>query len=182
MTTTRLMTAQELLELPQDHQRHELISGELTTMAPAGGEHGIRTIKISLRLGEFIEKHDLGVFFAAETGFVLKRNPDTVRAADFAFVQKKRVPKTGARQKFWPVAPDLVVEVLSPSDTAGEVLEKIEDWLDAGTRLVWVVDPERKKVKVYAPGRAAQSFTMKDQLSGEEVLPGLLLPVAEIFR
>jgi Uma2 family endonuclease len=182
MTTTSHMTAEQLLELPADDMRHELIRGELTTMAPTGGEHGLRSAGITLLLGQFIRKNDLGAFFAAETGFILSRNPDTVRAPDFAFVRKIRLLKSRISKKFYPAPPDLVVEVLSPSDSAGEVLEKIDDWLVAGTRLVWLVDPHRKIVKVYAPRRPAQTFRLKDILSGEDVLPGLSLPVAEIFR
>ena len=102
-----LMTAEDLLELPADNMRHELVNGELTTMPPTGSEHGICTGRVTLRLGEFVDKHDLGVFFGAETGFIIARQPDTVRAPDFAFIAKNRIPPQGLTAKFFPGAPDL---------------------------------------------------------------------------
>src|SRR5437764_14513452 len=128
-TITTPMTAEELYDLPTDHLRHELVRGELTTMPPTSGEHGASTFNIALLLGAFIKAHDLGVGAGAETGFLIGRNPDTVRAPDCAFVSKARIPSGGVPKKYWPMAPDLAVEVLSPSDSAGEVLEKIADWL-----------------------------------------------------
>ncbi len=177
-----LMTAEDLLELPADNMRHELVNGELTTMPPTGSEHGICTGRVTLRLGEFVDKHDLGVFFGAETGFIIARQPDTVRAPDFAFIAKNRIPPQGLTAKFFPGAPDLAVEVLSPSDTHSEVMEKIDEWLTAGTRLVWVIDPIKHIVAVYAPNRQPQILKASAQLDGEEVLPGFKLAVAEIFR
>lgn len=180
-TATATMTAEELLQLPQDNMRHELIEGELTTMPPTNSEHGVRTFRVTLRLGVFIEKHALGEAFGAETGFIIARNPDTVRAPDFAFVCKARIPTGGIPNKFFPGAPDLAVEILSPSDSGGDVLEKIEEWLEAGTRLVWVVNPEKKTVTIHAPKRAVTKLRVGDTLDGEDVLPGLRLAVAEIF-
>jgi Uma2 family endonuclease len=181
-TAVSSMTAQELFELPPDHLRHELVRGELVTMPPTGDIHGARTGRITLRLGEFIDKHNLGLFFGAETGFLLARNPDTVRAPDFAFLSQARLAQQNLTGKFYPGAPDLAVEVLSPSDTASEVLEKIDAWLAAGTRMVWVVDPEKQTLTVYAPERQPRTLRLADTLQGEDVLPGFQLPLAEIFR
>ena len=181
-TVAAIMSAEELFELPPDNLRHELVRGEHITMPPTGDLHGARTGRITLRVGDFVDKNDLGMFFGAETGFILARRPDTVRAPDFAYLSKARLAKQGLTGKFYPGAPDLAVEVLSPSDTASEVLEKIDEWLGAGTRLVWVVDPEKKTVTVYAPKRQPQTLRINDQLPGEDVLPGFQLSVAEIFR
>jgi len=181
-TAIASMTAEDLLNLPPDHMRHELVAGELITMPPTNFEHGTQTGRIGLRIGAFVEKHDLGAFCGAETGFVIARKPDTVRAPDCAFVRKERLPAQGATRKFFPGAPDLAVDVLSPSDSASEVMEKIDEWLTAGTRLVWVVDPAKKTVGVYAPNRQPRILKTADQLDGEQVLPGFSLAVAEIFR
>jgi Uma2 family endonuclease len=178
----KVWTAEELLELPADHMRHELVRGELTTMAPTSGEHGVRTGRITLRIGEYADKQNLGIFFGAETGFIVARNPDTVLAPDCAFVRKDRIPAGGVPRGYWPGAPDLAVEVLSPSDSASEVIAKIDEWLEAGTRLVWVVDPKKKTVTVCAPKRQPVILKEKDVVDGEEVLPGFRLEVGEIFR
>ena len=145
-TSTAIMTADDLFNLPHDNQRHELVRGELITMPLTSDEHGVRTFRMTMRLGEFIEKRELGACFGAESGFLIARKPDTVRAPDFAFVTRERMAKQGLTGKFYPAAPDLAVEILSPSDSASEVLEKIDEWLVAGTRLVWVVDPAKKRL------------------------------------
>jgi len=177
-----LLTAEDLLKLPPDNLRHELVRGELTTMPPTSGEHGTSTFNISGILRDYLKANPIGVGAGAETGFIISRHPDTVRAPDCAFIHKDRIPPGGIPKKFWPLAPDLAVEVLSPSDTASEVMEKIDEWLTAGTRLVWVVDPAKKTVGVYAPDRRQRILKSTDQLEGETVLPGFSLSVAEIFR
>jgi Uma2 family endonuclease len=178
----KVWTAEELLELPADNMRHELVRGELTTRAPTSGEHGIRTFNIATILGAYIRSKDLGAGFGAETGFIVARNPDTVLAPDCAFVRKERIPAQGVPKGFWPGAPDLAVEVLSPSDSASDVLGKIDAWLEAGTRLVWVVDPKKKTVTVFAPKRQPMILKEKDVVEGEDLLPGFRLEVEEIFR
>lgn len=181
MTIATTMTAEELLVMPADHLRHELIRGELTTMAPANSEHGAMIIDLTVPLGQYVKKHKLGVVFGAETGFIISRNPDTVRAPDIAFVDKGRIPATGIPAKFWPGAPDLAVEVLSPSDTVFEVEEKVQDWLSAGTRLVWVISPRRKSVTVYRPDQSPQVLLSDETLDGQDVIAGFELPLREIF-
>lgn len=181
MTILTRMTAEDLFSLPSENLRHELIRGELTTMAPTSGQHGESAFNIAGILRTFIKAHDLGIGAGAETGFLLSRNPDTVRAPDCAFIRKERVPAEGAPKKFWPLAPDLAVEVLSPSDSASEVLEKIDEWLAAGARLVWVIDPEKKTVTVHAPSRQPKKLRLRDQLDGGDVLPGFSITIADIF-
>jgi Uma2 family endonuclease len=113
-TTTHTMTADELLSLPKDGMRYELVRGELKQMAPAGFEHGIVIARLTWRLGQHVETHNLGVVCGAETGFKITDNPDTVRAPDIAFVSSERLAEIGITKKFWAGAPDLAVEVLSP--------------------------------------------------------------------
>jgi Uma2 family endonuclease len=126
-----------------------------------------------------VERERLGEVFTAETGFVLRRDPDTVRAPDVAFVRAERVPQ--ARVPGFPaMAPDLVAEVVSPYDRAVEVSGKALAWLDAGVRLVWVVDPENRTVTVHRPG-GTTVLRGRDQLSGEDVLPGFALPLEELW-
>ena len=118
---------------------------------------------------------------AAETGFKLQSNPDTVRAPDLAFIRADRVPARPP-DGFAEFAPDLVVEVLSPDDRPAEVRAKLADWLTAGVRLVWVVDPNRESVRVHRPGGSEAALDIDGSLDGEDVLPGFMLPLKTIFR
>jgi len=175
------MTAEELFELPDDGMRHELVEGELRTMTPAGESHGWVALKIGARILDHVEREALGRAYAAETGFLLQRGPDTVRAPDVAFVAADRLtsqPLPG----FAELAPDLVVEVVSPSDRASEVSAKAAMWLDAGARLVWVVDPQARLAAVHHPGGLGIVLREDGALDGEDVLPGFRLPLADLFR
>jgi Uma2 family endonuclease len=174
------MTAEELFELPDDGMRHELVEGELRTMSPAGFDHGRLALRIGARILDHVEQHGLGEVLAAETGFVLRRAPDTVRAPDVAFVAADRVA-AGAGRAFAELAPDLVVEVVSPSDRASEVAAKAAMWLDAGVRLVWVVDPQARLAAVHHPGGLVTVLREDGALDGEDVLPGFRLPLAPLF-
>jgi Uma2 family endonuclease len=180
-SVTQLMTADELWRLPQDGQRHELVRGELRTMPPAGFDHGVRIVKLTVPLAQHVEGLGLGLVAGAETGFVLARNPDTVRAPDIAFVRQDRVPGTGNPRGFWDGAPDLAVEVISPSDTYSEVEEKVDDWLAAGARMVWVVNPRRCTVTVYRSRTAIAILAENDVLDGQDVVPGFTCRVGAIF-
>lgn len=179
--TERLYTADELLEISaRDDNRYELLHGRLRIMAPAGDEHGFLAASLNARIFLFAEEHKLGYVFAAETGFYLSRNPDLVRAPDLAFVRSERIVGK-LSGKYFPGAPDLAVEVVSPNDIASEVQAKIQDWLTHGTRLVWVVDPQTRTVTVYRPDGTANVLKAKDALNGEEVLPGFAFPLAKLF-
>ena len=166
-----LMTADELLREPVPNKRTELVRGVLVVREPAGSTHGIVAMNLGIELGTFVKRVGSGAVFAAETGFKLTTNPDTVRAPDVAFVARERVPPRDARG-FPALAPDLVVEVLSPDDRPGEVLAKVADWLTAGTRLVWVVDPERRVARVYRADGSEALVNEGGALEGEAVLPG----------
>jgi Uma2 family endonuclease len=182
MTTTQTrMTADELLRMPDDGMRHELIRGELTMMAPAGNEHGEIAHNVSLLLGNHVKAERLGKVLICDPGFIIERDPDTVRAPDVAFISKERVPASGLPKGFAPFAPDIAVEVLSPSDAQVEVEEKIDQWLRAGVTLVWVVNPRIRTVTVHRTGRDPRILRENDTLGGEEVCPGFSVRVAEIF-
>jgi Uma2 family endonuclease len=151
-------------------------------MSPSGWRHGEVADNVAFVLGSFIRAHGLGRGFGAETGFLLKRNPDTVRAPDFAFIAKEHLPKTKPKEAFWPGAPDLAVEVLSPGDTTGEVDEKIEEWLTAGCAAVWVVDPKLQTMTIYQSMTNVVVKTAGETLQGDPVVPGFSCAVDEFFR
>ena len=181
MSTTTAVTADQLLRMPDDGFRYELIVGELRKMVPAGWKHGSVGGSLSSRLGAHVVKHDLGRVFLAETGFQLARDPDTVRAPDIAFIHKDHLPAEDPKEAFWPGAPDLAVEVVSPGDTMGEVDDKVMMWLDAGAAMVWVVNPKWQSVIVYRSATDITTLTVNDELDGQEVVPGFRCPVKDIF-
>ena len=176
-----LFTAEELLCLPADGRRLELVKGRVYEM-PLADE---RQTGVAVRMGAALDAHvkgnELGAVFSAGTGFVLGRDPDTVRAADAAFVTRERIPEIGVHQGCFPMAPDLAVEVVSPQDRPLDVREKIEDWLEGGTRLVWVVQRVQRIVTVYRPLGDPTEFSEGATLDGEEVIPGFTCAVQELF-
>jgi Uma2 family endonuclease len=174
-------SAEDLLRLPDDGTRRELVLGELRTMALAGANHGYLAMQIAASLHRYVNEHGLGRVFAAETGFILARDPDTVRAPDVAFISRERLEQTGIPSGYWPGAPDLAVEVISPSDTYAEVEDKVCDWLEAGTRLVIVVNPRKQAVTVYRSAQQVRLLTGNEVLDGADVIPGWALPVSDIF-
>ena len=171
MTASDLLTAEELLHLSLPDKRVELVRGVLVVREPAGGRHGRIAVNITVELGTYIRSHQLGAVYAAETGFTLARHPDTVRAPDVAFVRRERLPSPEPIG-FPDLAPDLVVEVLSPGERPGELLAKIADWLSAGTRLVWAIDPERRLARVYRQDGTERVVAAAETLDGEDVVPG----------
>lgn len=175
-------TAQELFELPDDGKRYELVRGELREMAPAGARHR----RAAMRLGSLLDQHTaaemLGIVLAAETGFRISRNPDTVRAPDVSFVSREHVPPGGLLEGYWDLAPDLAVQVVSPSDTAAGIQSKVQMWLETGVLLVWVVYPDTRSVVAYESLKEISTFTIEDGLSGGSVMPGFECKVSEIFE
>jgi len=180
MAAATPMTADELLHLNLPNKRTELVKGMLVVREPAGYRHGEVAMNLATAIHTFVRAHRLGSVLAAETGFKLFSNPDTVRAPDVAFIRADRVP-TPAPRGFPAMAPDLAVEVLSPDDQPGEVLKKVADWVNAGVLLVWVVDPVRRVARVYRPNGNHSQLTERDPLDGEDVLPGLSIPLADVL-
>jgi Uma2 family endonuclease len=178
---TKRMTAEELWQLPANGMRRELVAGELREMTPAGSEHGFIQLRLAARLTAYVETHQLGATFSSDTGFVLTRDPDTVRSPDLAFVGRKRIDEMGIPPGYWPGAPDLAVEVVSPSDRYSDVEEKVQEWLAAGARLVWVVNPAGRCVTVHRSREASLLIDEQNTLDGAEVVPGFTCPVADIF-
>jgi Uma2 family endonuclease len=180
-TETKATTAEELLRMPDDGMRRELIHGEVKTVAPAGHQHGRIAQRIAALLWQYATAHKLGEVYAAETGFKLASNPDHVRAPDCAFIQRERVVAVGEVAGFWPGAPDLAVEVVSPSDSFADVEEKVFDWLGAGTQAVIVVNPKKRSVTVYRSVSDVRVLGEEELLSVEDVVPGWSLPVRDLF-
>jgi Uma2 family endonuclease len=174
------MTADELLRTHVPDKRTELVRGLLIVREPAGSKHGLVTMNLGAELAVYAKQTGAGSVYAAETGFKLASNPDTVRAPDIAFVTRERLPPPSTTG-YPALAPDLAVEVLSPGDRPGEVLAKVGDWLSAGTRLVWVVDPERRLARVYRHDGSETFVTAEGALDGEEVLPGFTCSLVSIL-
>ena len=177
----KLMTAEELLALPDDGMRHELIDGELRTMPPPDTRHGWSGGWVWGRLFRFVDDNGLGHVFLAETGFLIRRDPDRVRAPDFAYVRWERLPPDGPPRGYSPIPPDLVLEVVSPNDTADEIREKVEDWLEFGCRAVWVLY-EGPRLHVHRPDGSAQRLGPEDEVDGGDVLPGFRMKLADLVR
>jgi Uma2 family endonuclease len=180
-TGTR-MSAGDLLRLPDDGKRYELVKGELREMVPAGARHGSTAARLTVLLGQHVRAGQLGSVLAVETGFRISRDPDTIRAPDVAFVARERIPPGGPPEDYWELAPDLVVEVVSSNDTATEIQSKVQMWLESGTLLAWVVYPDIRSVVAYKSLKDISTLTAEDVLSGGDVVPGFECKVAEIFE
>lgn len=175
----KLITAEQYFWDHPSPPRSELIRGEIFTMTPPGGFHGSITQDISYAIDHHVRRHQLGRVYAAKTGFMLERDPDTVRAPDVAFIATDRLERAKTA-KFVPIPPDLAVEVNSPSDRASEVQAKVQWWLRCGTREVWVVDQDTKTFSVYRPGGEARVYSA-DEMLATAVLPGLDLTLSTIW-
>ncbi len=181
-TSTALMTAEDLLRLPRGQFRYELINGELKTMSPTGHTHGRITVRLTAPLAQFVWENELGEVYGAETGFKLTSNPDTVLAPDIAFISKQRVKDLGETKGYWPGAPDLAVEVLSPGESSAEVKAKVSQWLGFGAKQVWVVSPKLCTVTIYRSLSDTSTFTEQDYLEGTDLLLGFRIALAELFK
>ena len=175
-TPTQRVTAKQFLRMGGECR--ELVEGEIILLTPAGWEHGEVANEIAYHLNVFVRQRQLGRVVAAETGFILARDPDTVRAPDVAFVCSERWMQTSG---FFPGAPDLAVEVVSPHDRFSDVSQKVQDWLAHGTRQVWVVDPSRRVIQVYQHDRTVTDFGEGEIIDGGDLLPGLRLAVRDCF-
>ncbi|MCO6458234.1 MAG: Uma2 family endonuclease [Pirellulaceae bacterium] len=178
--TGLVTTAEQLAALPDDGQRYELVDGVLHMMSPAGGQHGRIAATLLYLITRHVREKSLGVTFAAETGFLLRRDPDTVRAPDVAFVSRERMADWSDHPGYLPLAPDLVAEVVSPSDSSSQVEGKARDWLDAGVRLVLIVDPQSATIRVYRSRDPIQVFS-QGLIDLQDVLAEFQLDVDEVF-
>ena len=175
------VTADELLHMPDDGFRYELVQGELRQMNPAGNVHGRVTMSVAWRLAQYVDENRLGTVYAAETGFRLSTDPDTVRAPNVAFVSQARVEAVGEVVGFWPEAPDLAIEVDSPGDSYTDVEEKVFAWLDTSTKMVVVINPRQRSATVYKSPSDITVLAEADVLAGGDVVPSFELAVREIF-
>lgn len=177
-----LVTAEDLLKMPEvPGKQFELVDGELVEVSPAGVEHNLIAALIYRLLYAFAEEYRLGIAFTDNLGYILRRDPDLLRAPDVSFVARERLPEGQLPKGFWDLAPDLAVEVVSPGDTAIELRAKVRDYLECGTRIVWVVWPDNHSVTVYDTGGGYRDLAPEDELDGGSVLPGFRVRVADLF-
>lgn len=175
-----LVTAEELLRMPDDGRCYELLDGVLVEMSPPGERHGAVTGNVYHILRTYVDAHGLGRVLT-EIGIFLRHNPDRVRAPDVCFIAGDRIPAGVAPPGFRERVPDLIVEVISPFDRPGEVEQKVAEWLRAGARLVWAVDPEKRTLRVHRGGEGVRTLTEEDMIGGEPVLPGFNVSVRDFF-
>lgn len=182
MVTTKLMTGEDLLALPDDGYQYELIEGELIRVAAAGMNASRIAVAVGGELRSFVRPRGLGVVTGADGGFYLARDPDTVIVPDVAFTRADRLLPEEWPDGFSPVLPDLVVEIVSPTDRPRQVQTKVDRYLAAGVPLAWVVRPRPQTVTVHPLGADPVVLTVEDELDGGDVLPGFRIAVAELFR
>lgn len=181
MAVTQLMTAEQFQEMPDDPgKRYELVNGEVVEVPFASHNHGRIAMALAYLLETFVRDHDLGEVLGDGNGFIITRGPDSVRGPDISFITKERMPEE-AFESVIPFAPDLAVEIVSPSDRANEVSEKVEQYLSSGVRLVWVLWPPTRSVNVFGDGSVNGVFHEDDELDGGDVLPGFRIRVGELF-
>ncbi len=173
----------DLYRLSDDENRYELVQGDLLMMSPASPVQGRFASRLDRALGQYADEHNLGEVYVAEPGFILKPEPDAViRVPDIAFVRTERIPPPEEQTGFWNIAPDLAVEVISPSETAAEIQAKVHDYLEAGTALIWLVYPQTQTVVEYRSLREIVQYGRDDTLEGGTVLPGFRYPLTRLFR
>ena len=178
-----LVTAEELWELPEvPGKRFELVDGEVVEVSPAGAEHTGIMFMLAKTLDRFVSQHDLGVVMPDGLGFVLRRDPDVVRAPDVSFVTSASVPEEGLPKGYWEGPPTLAAEVVSPNDRASDIHDRVQDYLEAGTRRVWVLWPRRRLVSVYRPDADTRELGPDATLDGGDILPGFSVRVGDLFE
>jgi Uma2 family endonuclease len=177
----KLLTAEEFAELPppEDGSLQELVCGEIVTMSPPKARHGACCSQIVFQLVSYLKPKNLGTVTCNDTGVLIRQDPDTVRGPDVAFWRRERLPELP--ESYVAVPPDLVAEVVSPSDIFSSVQRKIREYLDRGVQLVWVVDPENREMAVYRPGQQPRVLSESETVTGEDVLPGFSCLVADLL-
>ena len=181
-TRSAVYTAEEVERMGDARGNFELVRGELVAVSPAGGAHGILALELAVALRSHVRDRRLGRVYADGTGFVLARNPETMRGPDVAFVSRERDPALGKHDGFIPCAPDLAVEIVSPDNTLNELFDKAAEYLAAGTTVVWVVDPRERSRAVHVITRGGrETLGATDVVRGGELLPGFELNLSELF-
>jgi Uma2 family endonuclease len=174
------LTLEQYLSLPHDDRwRDELVRGLLVREPRPGGEHGWVQARLTGGLLRHVEEHGAGLVLT-DSGYVLADVPPTVRGPDISYISAARAPARPPRELL-RIAPDIAVEILSPSNRPAEIRAKVEDYLGAGVRLVWVIDPLTRGATEYRPGRKARALAVKEELDGGDVLPGFRLRLSELF-
>jgi Uma2 family endonuclease len=174
-----LLSAEEAFWL-NPAERWELVEGRIVEVSPVKRRHGRILVRLARRLEEHVEAHGLGEVYGGDVGFILRRNPDTVRAPDLAFIRRARLPAV-EEETFSTVIPDLAIEILSPSDRWAEVEQKIVEYIQAGVTSVWVLDPSGNEVRIFHPGEAARVLGVAERISEPELLPGLELDISSLL-
>jgi len=182
MATTRLMTIEDLELLPDDGQHYELIDGELITMPPTGEEHNDSSLSLLRQFLAYVDATGIGQLYIATQGFVLQRDPDTLLEPDIAIVVSERLRPVEERTGYVPGWPDFVVEIVSPSGRRGRIERKIRTYLDAGVRLLWLVDPPSRSVTIFRIDGSVEVLGQDDTIDGEDIIPGFQASIREIFQ
>ena len=180
-TSTALMTAEELMELPRGYYRAELINGELKTMPLPKLPHGRVATHLGVSLAQFVVKNELGEVYIGDVGFQLTWNPDTVVGPDISFVSKERLGRAGDVKGYWQGPPDLAVEVFSPGYRPGKVSKRISRLFSFGTKQVWIVDLKHSTVVVYRSESDITTFSGSDYLEAQDLFPGFRISLDKIF-
>lgn len=182
MAATKLYTVEDLLEMEDDGCRHELIRGELITMPPAARPHGKFLTELARHIGNFLAEQAIAEAYTGDTGYILSRDPDVLLAPDLSVIRLENLLENPPEAGFEDLVPDLVAEVLSPSERIGQVNYKVWEYLNAGVQLVWLIDPAQKNVTIHTPNQQMRVIGSDDILDGGEVLPEFRLPLAELFK
>ncbi len=174
-----LLSGEDLFEMG-DIGRAELLEGKLRLMAPTGYEHGRNELTVGKIIDAFVEKQGLGHVFVGEVGIYTRRSPDTVRGADVLYISKERFAKVQSKS-YLDVAPELIVEIISPSDRWADTMKKLEEYFNIGVEAVWIVDPKHRTVRVYRSPTSVERFAEGDALTCKDVLPGFQCSIAALF-
>ena len=180
VSTSALVTAEEVQRISLPGKVTELVRGRLIVREPPGTHHGAIAANLAYYLSDFVRRQSSGAIFAQDTGFKIASDPDSVRAPDVAFVARQRTGLIRSRG-YAELAPDLLAEILSPDDQPAEVLAKVADWLAAGTKIVWVIDPNRREARIYRRDGTLTVLGSEDSLDGEDVLPGFACSLKDIL-
>jgi Uma2 family endonuclease len=176
-----LLTAEEFADLPDDGRSTELVDGRMIELPPPKPGHGKFCVRVILKLGRFVEDHDLGTVLSNDSGIITRRNPDSVRGADVAYFSYDRLPRGPIPDAYAEVAPELILEVRSPGDRWREIEKKVAEYLNLGTLAVCVLDPKSRSLRLYEPGQPVKLLGPDDELSFPGFLPGFVAVVGSFF-